>query len=220
MYHFEGINNYKIEISIYKSFEKFLFLSNFHLFVKRGKNIYVFDRFVVSGAWIATIDEESRADSARLSKRGRLLFRDSVVRASGEARPVRDHGIIGFGDIEEGDRPGNGDGTVQVLRLKSRSVQGRSYLNFTCFCFHPVSYSVFLELSQTTVEPVGELFPFRARLSDRVLGRGSRGPTRLQDREEQAETSEEGHVSPLEQSFPRFFLLLHFILDGIFRRLF
>lgn len=79
--------------------------------------------------------------------------------------------------------------------MKSRSVQGRSYLNFTCFCFHPVSYSVFLELSQTTVEPVGELFPFRARLSDRVLGRGSRGPTRLQDRKEQAETSEEGHVS-------------------------
>lgn len=191
------------------------FWSNFHLFIKRGKNIvYVFDRFVVSGAWIATIDEESRADSARLSKRGRLLFRDSVVRASGEARPVRDHGIIGFGDIEEGDRPGNGDGTVQVLRLKSRSVQGRSYLNFTCFCFHPVSYSVFLELSQTTVEPVGELFPFRARLSDRVLGRGSRGPTRLQDREEQAEASEEGHVSSISnlEGFPLWTILSTILL--------
>lgn len=74
------------------------------------------------------------------------------------------------------------------------TVDRRQNLHFICFRFHPVSYSVFLELSQTAVGPTGELFPFRERLFDRVLGGGSRGSTGLQNREEQAETSEEGHV--------------------------
>lgn len=138
-------------------------------------------RFIVSSARVITIDEKSRAYCTGLSKRGRLFFRDSVVRASREARSFWNQRVNPFGDIEESNRERTGYRTIQVLPLKSRSVDGRRYVNFMRFCFHPVSYSVFLELSQTTVEPVGELFPVRARLSDGVLGRRSRDSTRLQN---------------------------------------
>lgn len=139
-----------------------------------------FPRFAVSSTRIIEIVQEPRTNGSWLPKRGRLFLRDSIVRTSRTTRSVRNCRTIRFGDTEEGDREWTRDRTVQVLRLKSRSVYGRSYLNFTCFCFHPVSYSVFLELSQTTVGPIGELFPVRAGLSDRMLGRGSRGTSGLQ----------------------------------------